>query len=49
MARNVYYTYDFEAHNNLSHKQIVLFYGTSRMFFEAFRTALNPRKQTGKT
>ena len=28
LAQNLYYTYDFEAHKNLSHKQSVLFYGT---------------------
>ena len=30
MIRNVYYTYDFEVNENLSHKQIVLFYGSPR-------------------
>ena len=28
MARNFNYTYDSEANENLSHKQIVLFYST---------------------
>ena len=32
MARNVYYTYDFEANKNLSHSQNVLFYGTTVHF-----------------
>ena len=27
MAQNMSYTYDFETHKNLSHKQSVLFYG----------------------
>ena len=33
IIRNVYYTYDFEANENLSHKQSILFYGHPRMFF----------------
>ena len=30
MARNMYYTYDFETNKNLPHKQSVLFYGYLR-------------------
>ena len=30
MGRNMFYTYDFGMHKNLSHKQSVLFYGHPR-------------------
>ena len=45
MCTILYGTYDFEAHENLSHKPSVLFYGSTHTstyaFIERFEQALN--------